>query len=102
MSRWSYELIKGRNVIPNLQDFFTVGLTTPVLDLKQSYMLDMASKQDGITTLHFHRPRITSDSEDIQFNVSWRLSKLTHAGSRFLATVSSRALRNHLRLFQKL
>lgn len=50
--------------------FLGVGLTTPVLDLKQSYILDMASEQDGITTLHFHRPRITSDSEDIQFNMT--------------------------------
>ncbi|KAL9968433.1 hypothetical protein ACROYT_G026810 [Oculina patagonica] len=54
-------------------DFFTVGLMTPVLDLKQSYTVDRATVHDGITTLRFHRPRDTKDLQDIQFNVTTRV-----------------------------
>lgn len=51
-----------------------MGLTTPVLDLKQSYIVDRALEHDGITSLRFHRPRDTNDLQDVQFNVSYSYS----------------------------
>ena len=53
-----------------LQDFFTTGIGTPELDVKQSYTVNDVTKHDGITSLRFHRLRDTNDPQDIQFNVS--------------------------------
>jgi len=41
----------------------------PILDANQSYTLDSAALQNGITSLLFRRARDTNDTQDIQFNV---------------------------------
>ena len=46
-----------------------MGLGRPILDGQQSYTLENATEQDGITSLRFSRPRDTNDMRDIQFNV---------------------------------
>ncbi|KAJ7391919.1 DBH-like monooxygenase protein 1 [Desmophyllum pertusum] len=72
----NYDIIIGgqtRRGKPYFNDFFTTGFSTPVLDLKQSYTVDRATEHDGITSLHFHRPMNTNDSQDIQFNVGTRV-----------------------------
>ena len=46
-----------------------MGLIRPSLDANQSYTLDSAAEQNGITSLLFRRARDTNDTQDIQFNV---------------------------------
>jgi len=60
----------GRNY---LNDFYTMGLGRPNLDASQSYTLDSAAEQNGITSLRFRRARDTNDMRDIQFNVTTRV-----------------------------
>ena len=46
-----------------------MGQMRPNLDANQSYTLDSAAEQNGITSLRFRRARDTNDTQDIQFNV---------------------------------
>lgn len=54
-------------------DFTTLGFGIPQLDMKQSYKLDNLIERNGITSLRYHRPRNTSDTQDIQFNHTTRV-----------------------------
>jgi len=72
----NYDVIIGGQTVAGtsyFNDFFTTGLGTPKLDVKQSYTVDSVTKIDGITSLRFHRPRDTQDPQDIQFNVTTRV-----------------------------
>ncbi|XP_068739722.1 uncharacterized protein [Montipora capricornis] len=55
-----------------LNDFITFDYGIPRLDTKQSYILDRATELNGITSLRYHRPRNTSDTQDFQFNDTTR------------------------------
>jgi len=72
----NYDVVIGGQTVagtPYFNDFFTTGLGTPELDVKQSYTVDGVTKHDGITSLRFHRLRDTNDPQDIQFNVTTRV-----------------------------
>lgn len=66
-----------------------MGLGRPNLDASQSYTLDSAAEQNGITSLRFRRARDTNDMRDIQFNVGsfsrqWVLSGVNEKLKRTL------------------
>ena len=46
-----------------------MGTNRPDFDGEQSYKLESAAEQNGITSLRFRRARDTNDMKDIQFNV---------------------------------
>ena len=46
-----------------------MGIGRPNMDGNQSYTLDSAAEQNGITSLRFRRARDTNDMQDMQFNV---------------------------------
>lgn len=72
----NYDVIVGGRTSAGqdyLNDFYTRGLGRPNLDGAQSYTLDSAAEENGITSLRFRRARDTNDMQDIQFNVTTRV-----------------------------